>query len=96
MSSLNMQDVEKIADLARLELSEVEKEAYLGQLTAVLNYADRLNDLNLDDIPPTAHAISQQNIMRDDVIEPSLPTTAALQNSAHHAGGQFSIQSVLQ
>ncbi len=95
MSLLSMQDVEKIADLARLELSETEKEMYLGQLTAVLEYADRLNELNLDGIEPTAHAITQQNIMRDDVIEPSLPTAAALQNSARYTDGQFVIQSVL-
>jgi len=95
MSSLSMQDVEKIADLARLELSQSEKEAYLGQLTAVLEYADMLNELNLDGIEPTAHAISQQNIMRDDVIEPSLSTAAALQNSARHTDDQFTIQSVL-
>ena len=95
MSSLSMQDVEKIADLARLELSQSEKEAYLGQLTAVLEYADRLNELDLDGIEPTAHAISQQNIMRDDVIEPSLSTAAALQNSARHTDDQFAIQSVL-
>ena len=96
MSSLSMQDVEKIADLARLELSESEKVMYLGQLTAVLEYADRLNELDLDGIEPTAHAIARQNIMRDDVIEPSLSTAAALQNSAGHTGDQFVIQSVLQ
>ena len=95
MSSLSMQDVEKIADLARLELSESEKEVYLEQLTAVLDYADMLNELDLDGIEPTAHAIAQQNIMRDDVIEPSLSTAAALQNSARHTGEQFMIQSVL-
>ena len=95
MSSLSMQDVEKIADLARLELSECEKTAYLGQLTAVLEYADMLNELDLDGIEPTAHAIAQQNIMRDDIVEPSLPTAAALQNSARHTDSQFSIQSVL-
>ncbi len=95
MTLLTMQDVEKIADLARLELSEAEKEMYLGQLTAVLEYADRLNELDLDGVPPTAHAISQQNVMRDDVIEPSLPTAAALQNSAWHTDDQFAIQTVL-
>ncbi len=95
MSSLSMQDVEKIADLARLELSESEKVMYLGQLTAVLEYADRLNELDLDGIEPTAHAIARQNIMRDDIIEPSLSTAAALQNSAGRSDDQFSIQSVL-
>jgi len=90
-----MQDVEKIADLARLELSESEKVMYLGQLTAVLEYADRLNELDLDGIEPTAHAIARQNIMRDDVIEPSLSTAAALQNSAGRSEDQFMIQSVL-
>ncbi len=56
--SLTPQDVEKIANLARLELTPAEKVQYLEQLSAILDYAEMLNELDLDDIVPTAHAIS--------------------------------------
>ncbi|MCP4425720.1 MAG: Asp-tRNA(Asn)/Glu-tRNA(Gln) amidotransferase subunit GatC [Chloroflexi bacterium] len=95
MSKLTRADVEKIAHLARLQLSEEEKEAYLGQLTAVLDYAAVLNELDLEGVPPSPHAVAQQNIMRDDVIEPSLPIEDTFHNAPQQANNQFLIQSVL-
>ena len=95
MPKLTLKDVEKIADLARLQLSEAEKEEYLGQLTAVLDYAAVLNELDLEGVPPSPHAIAQQNVMRDDVIEPSLPIEDTLYNAPQQKDDQFLIQSVL-
>ncbi len=94
--SLTLQDVEKIAHLARLELTAAEKEQYLGQLTAVLDYAALLNELDLTAVTPTAHAITQQNILRDDVVAPSLPIEDVLFNAPQQAQNQFLIQSVLE
>ncbi len=93
--ALTHTDVEHIAHLARLELTAVEKEMYRQQLTAVLDYANLLNELALDGIPPTAHAIPQYNVLRDDVIEPSLPLEDALYNAPRQQNQQFLIQSVL-
>jgi aspartyl-tRNA(Asn)/glutamyl-tRNA(Gln) amidotransferase subunit C len=93
--SLTPQDVEKIAHLARLELTAAEKAQYLEQLTAILDYADMLNDLNLDGIEPTAHAIPQQNIMREDTAVPGLSIDEVLFNAPQRAQNQFLIQSVL-
>ncbi|MBK6325276.1 MAG: Asp-tRNA(Asn)/Glu-tRNA(Gln) amidotransferase subunit GatC [Chloroflexi bacterium] len=93
--SLTLQDVEKIAHLARLELTRAEKAQYLEQLSAILDYADMLNELDLEGIEPTAHAIAQQNIMRDDVVMPSLPLDDVLFNAPQQAQNQFLIQSVL-
>ncbi len=92
---LTLKDVEKIADLARLSLSDEEKELYLGQLTAVLTHADMLNELNLDGVQPTTRAVHQQNILREDIVQPSLPIEEALQNAAKTAQNQFQIQTVL-
>lgn len=94
--TLTQANVEHIAQLARLELTAAEKEMYREQLTAVLDYAAMLNDLNLDGIPPTAHAVAQHNILRPDVAEPSLPTTDALSNAPQQQNNQFLIQSVLE
>ena len=93
--SLTLADVEKIANLARLDLSETEKNAYLRQLTAVLDYAEMLNELDLEGVEPTAHAIPRRNIMRDDIVEPSLPTDDAFINAFRQIQDQFWIQSVL-
>jgi aspartyl-tRNA(Asn)/glutamyl-tRNA(Gln) amidotransferase subunit C len=94
--SLTQQDVEKIAHLARLELSPAEKAQYLEQLTAVLDYAAMLNELDLTGVQPTAHAIAQQNVLRDDVVVPSLPIEDVLFNAPQQAENQFLIQSVLE
>jgi aspartyl-tRNA(Asn)/glutamyl-tRNA(Gln) amidotransferase subunit C len=94
--SLTQQDVEKIAHLARLELTQAEKVQYLGQLTAVLDYAALLNELDLTGVQPTAHAIAQQNVLRDDVVASSLPIEDVLFNAPQQAENQFLIQSVLE
>ncbi len=93
--SLSREDVERIAHLARLELTSEEVTAYQQQLSAVLDYAARLNTLDLNGIEPSAHAVAQTNIMRDDVIEPSLPLDEVLFNAAETADDQFLIQAVL-
>ncbi|MBE2222533.1 MAG: Asp-tRNA(Asn)/Glu-tRNA(Gln) amidotransferase subunit GatC [Anaerolineae bacterium] len=93
--SLTPQDVEKIANLARLELTPAEKAQYLEQLTAVLDYAEMLNELDLEGIQPTAHAIAQENIMREDIAVPGLAIDEVLFNAPKQAQNQFLIQSVL-
>ena len=93
--SLTPQDVEKIANLARLELTPAEKAQYLEQLTAVLDYAELLNELDLKDVVPTAHAIAQENVMREDIAEPGLAIDEVLFNAPKQAQNQFLIQSVL-
>jgi aspartyl-tRNA(Asn)/glutamyl-tRNA(Gln) amidotransferase subunit C len=93
--SLTPQDVEKIANLARLELTPAEKAQYLEQLTAVLDYAEMLNELDLTDIVPTAHAIAQENVMREDIAAPGLAIDEVLFNAPKQAQNQFLIQSVL-
>ena len=93
--SLTPQDVEKIANLARLELTHAEKAQYLEQLSAILDYAEMLTELDLDGIAPTAHAIAQENVMREDVAVPGLTIDEVLFNAPKQAQNQFLIQSVL-
>lgn len=93
--SLTEQDVEHIAYLARLALTPAEKGQFRQQLTAVLDYAAMLDELKLDGIAPTAHAVAQQNVLRDDVIAPSLPPADVLYNAPQQQDDQFLIQSVL-
>ncbi|MFN2221455.1 MAG: Asp-tRNA(Asn)/Glu-tRNA(Gln) amidotransferase subunit GatC [Chloroflexota bacterium] len=92
--SLSRKDVEKIAGLARLELSEDEKILYQEQLSAILAYAERLNELDLQDVPPTASAVPLTNVMREDEIRPSLALEDTLFNAPDADQDQFRIQPV--
>jgi aspartyl-tRNA(Asn)/glutamyl-tRNA(Gln) amidotransferase subunit C len=92
--ALSREDVEKIASLARLELSEAEKHLYQEQLSAILAYAARLNELDLQDVPPTASAVRLTNIMRPDEVQPSLALEDTLFNAPDTDQEQFKIQPV--
>lgn len=94
MSHLTIQDVEKIALLARLALTEEEKVLYQHHLSAVLDYVEQINELDLEGIAPTTHAVAQQNVLREDVVNSQLSTAAALANTAAHTQNQFLIQKV--
>lgn len=94
--SLTKEEVEKIAALARLDLEPEELALYQEQLSACLAYVARLNLLDIDNVPPTASAVALENILREDVIEPSLPVDEALFNAAEKSGSQFRIQPVLE
>ena len=92
---LSREQVMDIADLAKLDLSEQEIEQFAGQLSAVLDYASRLSQLNTDDIPPTATVLPLSNVMRDDVTQPSLPRDQAVANAPDAVDGQFRVDAVL-
>ena len=93
--ALSRTEVENIAQLARLTLTEAEKALYQQQLSDVLAYAERLNELDLADVAPTAYAVPRQNVMRDDVARPALPLEDVLFNAPQQADNQFLIQTVL-
>jgi aspartyl-tRNA(Asn)/glutamyl-tRNA(Gln) amidotransferase subunit C len=94
--SLSQQDVEKIAALARLELTPEEKDLYQDQLSSILEYAARLNQLDLDDVQPTASAVALKNVLRDDEVLPSLSIDEVLFNAPKQAKNQFQIQAVIE
>lgn len=79
--SLTRAQVSHIAELARLELTESEIARMTEQLSAILEYAERLNALDTDAIAPTASVLPNQNVMRPDVVSPSLTRAQVLQNA---------------
>jgi aspartyl-tRNA(Asn)/glutamyl-tRNA(Gln) amidotransferase subunit C len=93
---LSREEVLQIAELAKLSLTESELTAYAEQLSAVLEYASRLEQLDTADIPPTASVLPLQNVMRDDVVRPSLPRELAIANAADAIEGQFRVDAVLE
>ncbi|MAT43005.1 MAG: Asp-tRNA(Asn)/Glu-tRNA(Gln) amidotransferase GatCAB subunit C [Anaerolineaceae bacterium] len=94
--SLTLQEVEHIAELARLTLSEAEKEEYRGQLSAILDYAQRLLDLDTEGIPPTSSVLPPQSVLRSDEIKPSLGPETVLKNSKHTKDNQFQVPPVME
>lgn len=100
MTTLGRDEVARIARLARLALTDEELDHYGEQLSAVLDYAARLNEIDLTGVAPAVGADigrrARRNVMREDVIVPSLDREDALFNAAATADGQFVIQSVLE
>lgn len=88
-------DIEKVALLSRLQLSESELATMSEQLAQIVGYVDHLSQVDTDGIEPMAHAIAQHNVMRDDRVTPSLSRADALRNSPHHNGVGFLVPAVL-
>jgi aspartyl-tRNA(Asn)/glutamyl-tRNA(Gln) amidotransferase subunit C len=94
--SITVKDVEHVANLARLTLSEEEKEKFTGQLNAILKYAEKLNELNTDDVEPTSHVLPVTNVMREDEVRESIPVEIAMKNAPDEEDGQFRVPAVLE
>lgn len=93
--ALSRDDVQNIASLARLELNEDEITVYQEQLSAILAYVERLEQLDLEAVPPTSTVLNLKNVLREDAAEASLPVEDVLFNAPQRTGNQFKIQAVL-
>ena len=92
--SLTIEEVEHIAELARLELTEEEKERYREQLSDILEYAARLQALDTSVIPPTASVITRRSMLREDIAAPGLTTQQVLGNAPRVEQDQFRVPPV--
>ena len=92
---LTIEEVEHIAALARLELTDAEKQRYAEQLSDILDYAARLDELATDQIPPTASVLDMQLRLRDDRARPGLSTEDVLKNAADTKDDQFQVPPIL-
>jgi aspartyl-tRNA(Asn)/glutamyl-tRNA(Gln) amidotransferase subunit C len=94
--SLTRAEVQHIAELAKLQLTEAEEALYQEQLSAILDYIQRLNTLDTEAIPPTATVLPLRSVMRDDVPRASLPVDEALANAPARAGDLFEVRVILE
>jgi aspartyl-tRNA(Asn)/glutamyl-tRNA(Gln) amidotransferase subunit C len=94
--SLTRAEVQHIAELAKLQLTEAEEALYQEQLSDILDYIQRLNTLDTAAIPPTATVLPLRSIMRDDVPCPSLPVEEVLANAPARAGDSFEVRVILE
>jgi len=95
MATLSRRDVEHVAHLARLGLSEAEISLFEVQLNHILEQYAVLAELDTDDIPPTAQVIELENILRDDIVRAGLDVEAALANAPEREDHHFLVPAVL-
>ncbi len=93
---LTRAEVQHIAELAKLQLTEAEETLYQEQLSDILDDFQRLNMLDTEAIPPTATVLPLHSIMRDDVTRPSLPVDEILANAPARAGDSFEVRVILE
>ena len=95
MANLTRADVEHVAHLARLGLTEEELARLQGQLNHILDQYAVLTALDTEHIPPTAQTIELANILRDDIVTPSLTVDEALANAPERSGDHFVVPAIL-
>ncbi|MGD8500957.1 MAG: Asp-tRNA(Asn)/Glu-tRNA(Gln) amidotransferase subunit GatC [Phycisphaerales bacterium] len=87
--------VKKVAKLARLELAEAEVEEFAGQLSAILEYVEKMNELDTNNVEPLAHCLPISNVFRQDRVKESLGTEKALANAPQRDGEFFKVPKIL-
>ncbi len=92
---LTREEVEHVAWLARLALTEEEKELFRAQLGAILEYMEVLNRLDTEDVPPTYHVLPLKNVWRPDEAGPCIPREEALANAPDREGAYFRVPRII-
>jgi aspartyl-tRNA(Asn)/glutamyl-tRNA(Gln) amidotransferase subunit C len=93
---ITQKEVEHVAKLARLELTEDEMVTFARQLSAILTYMDQLKSLDTNGIEPTATVLPTANVFRDDQVRPSLPREKALSKALDQLDGFFRVPRILE
>lgn len=94
--AIDKKTVEHVAHLARIELKNQELEKFSQQLQGILDFIDKLKELEIKDIPPTSHILPLNNVLREDVSKESLLPEKALLNSPNKQAGFFAVPKVIE
>lgn len=94
--SVSTEEIENIANLARLNLNENEKEKLKGQVNQILEYVKKLNELNTDDTEPLSHTLELTNVFRKDEVQESLSQQKALSNAPVKSDQFFRVPKVIK
>ncbi len=89
-------DVKYVAHLARLALSPEEEKQLGAQLGSILGYIEKLRELDVTNVEPTAHAVPLVNVTRADEVRPSLPHDEAMRNAPKQSGGLFIVPKIVE
>ena len=93
--SVSKEDVEKIAKLAKLKFSDEELENFTPQMNEILNYMDKLNELDTENVEPLSHPVEQINVFREDKLKQSIFTEDALKNAPSKDEQFFKVPKVI-
>ena len=93
---ISKQEVEHVAKLARLEVTETEKEAFSRQLSDILTYMEQLKAVDTAGVEPTATVLEQATVFREDQVRPSLAVEQALANAPESEGGCFRVPAIIE
>jgi len=93
---LTLEEVSRVAFLARLELGEAEKERLTHDLNAILEHFNQLQELDTEDVPPTSHTLTLSNIFREDRVIPGLATEEALAAAPDAREGFFIVPRIVE
>jgi aspartyl-tRNA(Asn)/glutamyl-tRNA(Gln) amidotransferase subunit C len=94
-NQLDLETVKHIARLSRIELAEDQLESMRNHMAHILEYFDKLQELDTDDIEPFTHAVDLRNVFAQDVETPSLPAEEVLSNAPDRVGNLFKVPKVL-
>ncbi len=89
-------DIDHVALLARLKLTEDEKRIFSRQVGDIIKYINKLNEIDTSDIEPTAHVLPMRNVFRGDKIRESLPREKAMQNAPDKADGYYRVPKIIE
>ena len=92
---IDQAQVRKVAKLSRLELTEAEVAEFAGQLSAILEYVEKMNELDTDNVQPLAHCLPISNCFREDTVKKSLGTEKTLANAPQRDGEFFKVPKIL-
>lgn len=93
--AISIEDVEHVARLARLALTDEEKETFRRQLSDVLEHARVISEVDTSDVQPTSHALPLVNVFREDMARPSLPVAEATANAGWARDGAFRVPKIV-
>ena len=96
MAKITIKEVEHVANLARLEFNEEEKKKLAEQLGEILDYIEKLNELDTEGVEPTSHVIPVKNVVRQDVVKPSLSREEALANAPSNVNNLFEVPKIVE
>ncbi|MEH2287286.1 Asp-tRNA(Asn)/Glu-tRNA(Gln) amidotransferase subunit GatC [Nostoc sp.] len=92
---IDQEQVHKVANLARLELTSQEEEQFTSQLGSILDYIEQLNELDVSNVLPTTRAIDVSNITREDELQPYLDRESILNSAPEQEGEFFKVPKIL-
>lgn len=96
MTSLDRKTVDHVARLARLDLTDDERDRMRAELSDILGHAEKIQALDLDGVEPMAHSVPLVNRMRPDEVRPSLPQEKALLNAPESEDGRFRVPRIIE